>query len=388
MKRLLLGLFTILALANTAFGQVGNKPTYELARGRNVNLPECNMWVEGDITTAEDVIVGGDFTLTDDFVLGDALLCDTDGGCTIGSSSSAPDYLYFSNGTVKGSLNANGTNAYLGTTSNHGLNMVVNNSSRFRWDTATLYPLATGKSLGGTSDPAYGWSGLHMGDGTAAASLKFTGNVFQIGTTSLHDVEFLLNGGNVMHFSASGAIYPATTSWTLGHPSNVSTTFGGIYLGDATDGYNLTVDPDALAINHTTAAAGSKMNIKSVEELITIAVGQGAGGVVSSSNLCPVGHILSVSARVTDAAGGGATDVDLGCTGGNDDLFIDQGNDAFDLTAIDTTAAYPGNGDHTATALVNHTATTMTLTTNANVTGDDAIVRVVVYYIDTTAPTS
>lgn len=130
---------------------------------------------------------------------------------------------------------------------------------------------------------------------------------------------------------------------------------------------------------------GSSSNLKAVTcEEITIAAGAGAAGVASGTNLCASGLIIGLGARITQAPGGGATTLDVGCTGsGNLNQFV-----AAMSTALGTTASYPASGDGTNTIWVQKTATTMTLTTDSNVTGASLKARVCPYYLDTTAPTS
>lgn len=137
-----------------------------------------------------------------------------------------------------------------------------------------------------------------------------------------------------------------------------------------------------------TGGNGSLIEIKSISEEVTIPVGSGAAPVVETSgNLAPANSlILGVAFRVTDAPGGGATTVDIGRTGGgNLDEFID-GSSCDGLGETGNSAA---NHDAATTGpLYNTTAATLTLTTDADVTGSDMKVRVTVYYILFTAPTS
>lgn len=130
---------------------------------------------------------------------------------------------------------------------------------------------------------------------------------------------------------------------------------------------------------------GSSFNFKGVAcELITVAVGSGAAGVDSTTNLCESGIIVAVGARVTQAPGGGATTFGVGCKGsGNSDQFISAVS-----TVLDTTGAYPANGDGTNTVWVQKTADKMTITTDSNVTTTDMKVRVCPYYLYSVAPTS
>lgn len=135
--------------------------------------------------------------------------------------------------------------------------------------------------------------------------------------------------------------------------------------------------------------AGSKgafLGIKSITELVTIPVGQGATPVVlSAGNLAPANsRILEAAVYVTQQPGGGATTLDVGITGGNLDGLIDgiavtTGTDGNSVANNDGVQTFP---------VENAAATTLTLTTDADVTGTDMIVRVVVWYRDVVAPTS
>ena len=160
-----------------------------------------------------------------------------------------------------------------------------------------------------------------------------------------------------------------------------------IYLHSATD-------PDTDNTEYATQAwdeftisggKGSYCGLKTVTEEVTIAVGQGLGGVATAGNLAPAkSYIWDVVTRVTDAPGGGATTLDVGRTAGNLDEFADG-----TAVALDTLTYANDDGDGAAAPpWWNSAATTLTLTTDANVTVDDMKVRVVVFYFETTAPTS
>lgn len=133
------------------------------------------------------------------------------------------------------------------------------------------------------------------------------------------------------------------------------------------------------------AGKGAFLGIKSITEEVTIPVGQGAAGVITAGNLAPANsRIIEAAVRVTQQPGGGATTLDAGITGGNLDGLIDG-----IATAVDTTGNSVANNDGVQTfPIENAAATTLTLTTDANVTGTDMTVRVVVWYRDVVAPTS
>ena len=135
-----------------------------------------------------------------------------------------------------------------------------------------------------------------------------------------------------------------------------------------------------LGVKTTTGAA---YEIKTISELVTVAVGSGAAGVETSGNLAPAGIILGCAFRVTQAPGGGATELDIGITGGDLAALIDGKScdvlgETGDMAADGQLAYQP----------INRTAATLTLTTDSNVTVSDMIVRVVVWYAEITAPTS
>lgn len=132
-----------------------------------------------------------------------------------------------------------------------------------------------------------------------------------------------------------------------------------------------------------TTANGAVYQIKSVSEAVTVSVGNGAAGVNTSGNLAPKGTLLGCVFRVTQAPGGGATTLDIGITGGDADGLISGAScDVLDETGdSDTYGTIPYSPKV-------RTATTLTLTTDANVTDTDMIVRVTVFYAELTAPTS
>ncbi len=130
---------------------------------------------------------------------------------------------------------------------------------------------------------------------------------------------------------------------------------------------------------------GSFLNAKSITEELTIPSGQGAAGVATSGNLAPANsNLKGVTARVTQAPGAGATIFDIGITGsGNQDELMDGVS-----TAIDTTGTSPADNDGTQLPLLNGSATTLTVTTDVNVTVVDMKLRIVTYYEEFIPPTS
>lgn len=129
---------------------------------------------------------------------------------------------------------------------------------------------------------------------------------------------------------------------------------------------------------------GGSAKLRRKREVVEIAVGQGAGGVATSTNMCPAGLILSVGVKVLRPATGGATLLNVGITGSGDaDRFIDD----IDCTDLGDSGVSPGDGDGTtATPQYNKTATTLTLTTDGNATGISLKVLVETTYLEFAAP--
>lgn len=139
---------------------------------------------------------------------------------------------------------------------------------------------------------------------------------------------------------------------------------------------NLTVEPGNY---------GSKITIREISEEVTIAVGAGAAGQATATNLIPAGSIiLGVSYRVTQAPGADATTLDVGRTnGGNLDEFVAGAS----CDVLGETASWPADGDgNLVFPVCAKTADTITLTTNANVATSAMKVRVCVQYATITAP--
>lgn len=113
-----------------------------------------------------------------------------------------------------------------------------------------------------------------------------------------------------------------------------------------------------------------------LEEEVTIAEGSGAAGVATTIKVPNWALVIGAAVKIKQAPGGGATTLDVGITGsGNLDALIDGMS-----TALNTRAASAGNNDGTQLPLANTNETTITLTTNFNVTGASLIVNVAVYF--------
>lgn len=133
------------------------------------------------------------------------------------------------------------------------------------------------------------------------------------------------------------------------------------------------------------AVHGAAYNLKTIEEEVTIPVGSGSDPVVlTTGNLAPANSLIEgIAFRVTDAPGGGATELDIGITGGDLDGYIDGAS----CDVLGETGDFYANGSLTAPVINRGAATTLTLTTDADVTDDDMKVRVIVFYKDFTVPT-
>jgi hypothetical protein len=132
---------------------------------------------------------------------------------------------------------------------------------------------------------------------------------------------------------------------------------------------------------------GSKLEFGSLSEEVTVAIGTGSAGVNSTTNLVPPNcMMMGISARVTQAPGGGATMFDVTITGSPDvDQYLDDVS-----TALNTTANSGADNDGSTLWEPCETATgkTLKITTDANVTGTDMKIRLVSYYAQFTDPTS
>jgi len=179
--------------------------------------------------------------------------------------------------------------------------------------------------------------------------------------------------------SAFGGYFKAYGVGSIG-VEGISTSAAGI-KGSSNTGPGV----EAVTELKLTGTNASYASIKTISEEVTIGVGSGSGGVATSGNLAPAGALIfGVAARITDAPGGGATTVDIGITGaGNPNALIDVM-----ATALDTIKVSAGGNDGTQLPLMNGSATTLTLTTDGDVTGNEMKVRVVVYYLQIVAPTS
>ena len=160
---------------------------------------------------------------------------------------------------------------------------------------------------------------------------------------------------------------------------------GGFTVGSATATGTLTMLGTSSILRINNSGKGW-IDFRVIAEEVTIPVGSGLDPVVvSTTNLAPASSIIDmVAVRVTQAPGGGATTLDVGRTGGNTDEFIDGIG-----TSLGTTGNCVDDGDGTLTGPVfNSTAGTLTLTTDADVTGTAMKVRVVVWYKQIAEPTS
>ncbi len=120
------------------------------------------------------------------------------------------------------------------------------------------------------------------------------------------------------------------------------------------------------------------VSMRQRSEVITIPVGNGAAGVVSVASMFqPNIIVLSINVRVTQAPGGGAITFDITRTGTPADVLIDDMAVALDTVGTSITDS---DGTHDG-PFYNAITATLTITTNANVTGSDMKVRVGMHYI-------
>lgn len=199
-----------------------------------------------------------------------------------------------------------------------------------------------------------------------------------------HDEGLLsLNGGGAYGYTRGASIALQGNEYATGG--------GDLYVTAGNNGGSVwlrtsgTDEMVLLGASSVTVDRGAYLQVRATTEELTIAAGEGAAGKVTVGNICVSGLILGVSVRVTQAPGGGAATFNVGCTGsGNLDQFISGLS-----TALSTTGIYPTNGDGSNTVgWAQKTATTMTVTTNANVTGASMKVRIVVYYLTPSALSS
>lgn len=159
----------------------------------------------------------------------------------------------------------------------------------------------------------------------------------------------------------------------------------GSYVTNITTDGNVTAD-ETRAEPIIGGGSGAFAGIRAITETVTISVGDGADPVVETSgNLAPANSLLlGATSRVTQAPGGGATMIDIGVTGsGNLDSLVDGMS-----TVLDTTATTPADGDGTQMPLTNAADATLTVTTDADVTVSDMIIKVTVWYLVFSAQTS
>lgn len=224
-------------------------------------------------------------------------------------------------------------------------------------------------------------------DGNIAidGNLTLTGGG-QITTTSNGNINLLPNGTGITKVGDAG-------STSNGLNTNDDCFISGKLEVDGTgyfDGSIVIANDVTLGSNGRVIAYGSNTSFLLSDVLfeeVTVPVGSGLDPVVvSSSNLCPANStIKAVAVRVTQAPGGGATTVSVGRTSGNIDEFIDAIS-----TALGTTGNHIANndGDLTVEDMWNAAANTLTISTDADVTGTAMKIRIVVWYDLISAPAS
>jgi len=129
----------------------------------------------------------------------------------------------------------------------------------------------------------------------------------------------------------------------------------------------------------------NKFTIKTYTEDITVAVGQGqvgsGGAVDGSSNLVKDNcFLLCAIAKVITAPGGGATTVDVGRKNTAADELVDGMSSAADTVSNSWDHATPVGIVH------NNAADVISVSTDADVTGSDMVVRVTTFLAEMTNP--
>jgi hypothetical protein len=265
-------------------------------------------------------------------------------------------------------------------------------SSSYEWKNIYVDSTANIDSLvadtadinGGTID------GVTIGTNSACTDLRvdnlqLNGNTLS-STNTNGNLTFLPNGSGITVAGDAG-----TTSHSLAANDDLFVTGklevdGAAYFDGSIQAANISVNIGGSGGLVFNGSYGSSCSYLRTTEEVTIPVGSGLDPVVvSTSNMAPASSIIEmVTVRVTQAPGGGATTLDVGRTGGNTDEFIDG-----IATSLGTTGNCVDDGDGTLTGPVfNSTAATLTLTTDADVTGTAMKVRIVVWYRQVTEPTS
>ena len=182
-------------------------------------------------------------------------------------------------------------------------------------------------------------------------------------------------------------ILTAWGNYNKDHDHDVASTNPTLFVHSATDPDTDNTEYATHRWNETSIGgdSGSFSGWKSITELVTVPVDSGlAPAVESTANLFPANSlILGVCFRVVDAPGGGAALIDIGASGGDLDLWIDGAS----CDVLGETGSSPKDSQVILTGpLYQRLAAKATLTTDADVTINDMIVRVTVYYMDFTPP--
>jgi hypothetical protein len=233
-------------------------------------------------------------------------------------------------------------------------------------------------------------------DGTIQAGtvlptdLFFGGGVSGGGLAHSNDDGMLLIAGKFDGITNHHIIMTSSDWLTRDHDHDIQSTDPTLFVHSATDPNTDNTEFARVRWNDFAVGAGKGafVGVRTISEEVTVAIGTGAAGVASAGNIAPANAlILAAVFRVIQAPGNAALTLDIGRTGGgNLDELID-GASCDTLGESGNTAADRA-ADTTQMPIVNGAADTVTLTTDANVTGTDMIVRVAVFYIDLIEPTS
>jgi len=269
-----------------------------------------------------------------------------------------------------------------------------------------------------------GKGNLSIGSGSTARSLNSNGDLFVSGDAEVtgklwleggaqmlaSTVLTITNEADIKFGSSTQAAWKYSTSQTANclvvtsDDTSRNIIYSSTSLRNKDHGHAASCDPTLFvhaAVDPTTrdtdyatiaydrveigADYGAFCGLKSLTEEVTISVGNGSGGIATSGNLAPEASlIMGVAVRCTDAPGGGATEYDVGITGsGNQDSLIAGAG-----VGLGDTAVSASSNDGTALPIMSGSATTLTITTDGDVTVDEMKVRVTVFYFDMSAPQS
>ena len=144
-----------------------------------------------------------------------------------------------------------------------------------------------------------------------------------------------------------------------------------IEIGSVYDCFRTYISGEQLRFQNTTR--NHAMTMKVSEETITIPIGQGLGGVVSTTTMIPANSfIIGLGYEVTQS--GGVSSLSIGPTSGAANEFINNGSTPWGRSFEDSgglTGGHMWSGG---------SSDTITVTTNINVTGPAMTIYVAIWY--------